>query len=184
MISKCRHLTISLSVYIKRLFPYPNMEYARVHSIPLRSKFISCFSSDLLLLQLSLASHCIASMPSHSCILNHHRHRSLPLPLPLHLSRRKRLSLPPTTSLVYSPRSRFDCASLEVLSALDLTVYTIRFRESCDLITYLSLDSFCAVTSVDYSAQWMLRSTQCSSYKSLRRCSFSLLWKSVFFFYI
>ena len=122
---------------------------------------------------------CIASMPSHSRILNY-RHRSLPL----HLSRRKRLSLPPTTSLVYSPRSRFDCASLEVLSALDLTVYTIRFRESCDLITYLSLDSFCAVTSVDYSAQWMLRSTQCSSYKSLRRCSFSLLWKSVFFFYI
>ncbi|KAG4945790.1 hypothetical protein JHK87_041797 [Glycine soja] len=47
-------------------------------------------------------------MPSHSRILNH-RHRSLPL----HLSRRKRLSLPPTTSLVYSPRSRFDCASLE-----------------------------------------------------------------------
>lgn len=92
------------------------MEYARVHSIPLRSKFISCFSSDLLLLQLSLASHCIASMPSHSCILNHHRHRSLPLPLPLHLSRRKRLSLPPTPSLIYSPSSRFDCATLEVLS--------------------------------------------------------------------
>ncbi|KAL2588713.1 hypothetical protein AAZV13_13G184600 [Glycine max] len=90
------------------------MEYARVHSIPLRSKFISCFSSDLLLLQLSLASHCIASMPSHSCILNHHRHRSLPLPLPLHLSRRKRLSLPPTPSLIYSPSSRFDCATLEL----------------------------------------------------------------------
>ncbi|KHN33139.1 Phospho-N-acetylmuramoyl-pentapeptide-transferase like [Glycine soja] len=48
-------------------------------------------------------------MPSHSRILNY-RHRSLPL----HLSRRKRLSLPPTTSLVYSPRSRFDCASLEL----------------------------------------------------------------------
>ncbi|KAK7303126.1 hypothetical protein RJT34_14027 [Clitoria ternatea] len=46
-------------------------------------------------------------MPSHSCIFNHH------LSPPLNPSR-KRLSLPPTTSLFYSPRCRIDCATLEL----------------------------------------------------------------------
>lgn len=126
MISKYRHLTLSLPAYIKCFFPIPNMEYACVHSISLHIFFRWTFPSDLLPLQRALSR--IASMPSHSRIFNH-----LHLSLPLHLSRNKHQSLPPTTSFACSSRSLFGSATLQVPFSLFL-----RFRNSIVLIVWFN----------------------------------------------
>lgn len=93
------------------------MEYTRVHSILFDNRFFLPFItlSPQIYFQLSFSLNA-SMLSSHSCVLNK---------LPLRLSRINRLSLPSSTSIVYSSPS--DCATLKVLDLLLLILMSIQY---------------------------------------------------------